>query len=228
LNIRSHIRKPWVVSVVAGILVGSALNRLLPHHGPTAYSLAPAFTGCRPDKATNSCHCDRYLPPAGRHEDPGARAGELLAGYSTSLCQLATAVDAFRKAPVEDRDQLRRAARPLIGVINRVNDSARELQWARLPVTLDVLSQPGLEPSEAQRLACGLKSANKYQVETFRNNLNALMVNLVVAWQGNGDAATFANIRRQQASDWPKLGLILRRGCDQYRQGADGAPNSLR
>ncbi len=215
LSFRADRIAPWIVSVVAGVGGGVALHNLLPPPS-TSYSSTPAFTGCRP-KGDN-CHCDGDRLPLGEHRDPLGRGRELLAGYAASLCDLADAVDGFRKAPVANREQLRHAARPLISPINRVNDTARELQWARMPLTLDVLSRASDEPSQAEALACSLKSANRYQVETFRNNLNAAMVNVQAAWQGNGDATTFENIRRQQASEWPKLALILRRGCAQFGQ----------
>jgi hypothetical protein len=221
LNVGRPRGTPFVASVVVGIGVGVALHGLSRRPTPTAYSFEPAFTGCQPD-ATNTCHCDRDRLPAGEQRDPAVRARALLTNYSTSLCQLASAVDDFRKSPVADQAQLQRAAAPLIAPIIRVNDTARELQWARLPLTIDMLSRSGNESPAGAKLACGLKSANRYQVETFRNNLNALTVNIVAAWQGNADASTYDNIRRQQASDWPKLALLLRRGCEQYRQDGPG------
>jgi hypothetical protein len=86
---------------------------------------------------------------------------------------------------------------------------------ARLPLTVDILGSSDDE-AESKRLVCGMKGAHRFQWDTFRNNLNTLLINVVVAWQGNADSDTYENIRRQQASDWPKLALILRRGCEQY------------
>ena len=135
MTIAPRLRKPLVASIAAGLLIGAALNGLLPRHLPTSYSVAPAFSGCRPDSETNSCNCDGHLPPTGLHQDLAVRSRELLANYSASLCRLAVAVDEFRKAPVENREQLRLAARALLFTpIRGVNDTARELEMVASPI----------------------------------------------------------------------------------------------
>jgi hypothetical protein len=207
----------WIVSLAGGILLGVALHRTLPRRVPTNYSFTPAFAGCKLETATNRCACDGYLSPVGKHRDAAVRAGELLTDYSVSLCKLADAVADFTRAPVDGREQLRHATKPMFPAISGVNNAARALVLARVPLTIDVLSRQGHGSSDAERLACLLKSADKFQVEAFRNNLNTLMINIVLGWQGNADPSTYQNIQRQQASDWPRLALILRRGCEQYR-----------
>jgi hypothetical protein len=217
-SLRLGLNRFHLASVAAGVLLAVAVNRAFPKRPTTSYSLAPGFNGCEVDKSPNPCMCDRYVTPAGQGADPAARASELLTSYSASLCKLADAAEKFSRSPVNGFEELRLYAGVLPGPINEVNTTSRKLALARLPLTFDTIAAN--QSSHAEELVCRLKSASKFQVETFRNNLNSLLVNIIVGWQGNGDQSTYENIRQQQASEWPKLALVLRRGCEQYRDPA--------
>jgi hypothetical protein len=140
------------------------------------------------------------------------RAASLLSCYAYQLAQFSDVATEFSQALFQDASELRKHAAPLKDVILATNASYSAIEQASLGLMLDLHGSV-----QAPLLACKLQRAEAFQWRRYRPALNALLVNVIIAWQHDATEMELDRIHVQQKDEWPAFARSMRDGVMEFQ-----------
>lgn len=147
-------------------------------------------------------------PVIGRDTPALAEFRGLLGCYVQRLNELSAAAATFSKAELRDWDGLIDSATPLKPAILNQNASYASLSQNRFALLADISSQGG-RARDLREVSQLLEQVDEFQWKRLRPVENALVVDIIAAWQLNKDPSIVERIRRQQRDGWLDLRKIL-------------------
>jgi hypothetical protein len=147
-------------------------------------------------------------PVIGRDTPALAEFRSMLGCYAQRLNEFSNAATTFSNAEFRDWDGLIESATPLKPIILNENAAYATLSQNRFALLADISSQGGRvrDVRDVSRL---LEQVDEFQWKRLRPVENAVLVDIIAAWQGNKDASTLQRIRLQQRDGWLDLRKIL-------------------
>jgi hypothetical protein len=146
-------------------------------------------------------------------------AFSLLRCYAAHLHELADAIDAFTRAPLDDVAEVRKAAGLLRPAIDHANAAYVQLASRRIALMSAIMLQPNREP-DIDTLICRLSETETYQWNEVRPRLNALLLDIIATWRDEVvGKERIAAIHEEVGSGWPELRGVLTTGAERFALG---------